>query len=95
MHPMLNIAVKAARRAGQIINRASLDLDLIVHGDTFVDTERLTLPHPRAAERSFVLEPWLEVDPDAVVPGAGRVADLLRDLPERAAATPPTGKPSP
>lgn len=73
----------------------TLDLDLIVHGETVVDTERLTLPHPRAAERSFVLEPWLEVDPDAVVPGAGRVADLLRDLPERAAATPPTGKPTP
>jgi 2-amino-4-hydroxy-6-hydroxymethyldihydropteridine diphosphokinase len=37
----------------------------------------LLLPHPRAAERDFVLEPWLVGRPDAVLPGAGRVADLL------------------
>ncbi|RKR75703.1 2-amino-4-hydroxy-6-hydroxymethyldihydropteridine diphosphokinase [Frondihabitans australicus] len=58
----------------------TLDLDLIVHGDTIVDTPRLTLPHPRAAERSFVLEPWLQVDPGAVLPGHGPVAVLLQGL---------------
>ncbi len=42
----------------------------------------LILPHPRAAERDFVLEPWLPVDPDAVLPGAGRVADILARLRE-------------
>ncbi|WP_345375692.1 2-amino-4-hydroxy-6-hydroxymethyldihydropteridine diphosphokinase [Frondihabitans cladoniiphilus] len=57
----------------------TLDLDLIVHGDTVSDTERLILPHPRAAERTFVLEPWLEVDPEATLAGA-RVADLLAAL---------------
>jgi 2-amino-4-hydroxy-6-hydroxymethyldihydropteridine diphosphokinase len=55
----------------------TLDLDLIVHGATVQDTERLTLPHPRTAERSFVLEPWLQVDPDAVLPTGEVVADLL------------------
>lgn len=60
----------------------TLDLDLIAHGDTRLDTERLTLPHPRAAERSFVLEPWLQVEPDAVLPGRGRVDALLRALGE-------------
>ena len=40
----------------------------------------LVVPHPRAAERAFVLAPWLEVDPDAVLPGSGRVADLLEAL---------------
>jgi len=40
----------------------------------------LVVPHPRAAERAFVLAPWLELDPDAVLPGAGRVADLLAGL---------------
>ena len=40
----------------------------------------LQLPHPRAAERAFVLAPWLEVEPEAVLPGAGRVADLLARL---------------
>jgi 2-amino-4-hydroxy-6-hydroxymethyldihydropteridine diphosphokinase len=37
----------------------------------------LTLPHPRAHERAFVLAPWHDVDPGAVIPGRGRIADLL------------------
>jgi 2-amino-4-hydroxy-6-hydroxymethyldihydropteridine diphosphokinase len=41
----------------------------------------LTLPHPRAAERAFVLVPWLALDPTAVLPGHGRVADLVAELP--------------
>jgi 2-amino-4-hydroxy-6-hydroxymethyldihydropteridine diphosphokinase len=41
----------------------------------------LTLPHPRAAERAFVLVPWLAVDPEATLPGRGRVADLVAALP--------------
>lgn len=66
----------------------TLDLDLVVYGDTIVDTERLTLPHPRAFERSFVLEPWLQVDPAAVLPGAGPVAELLDGLQEPVAHVP-------
>ncbi|MGN8027180.1 2-amino-4-hydroxy-6-hydroxymethyldihydropteridine diphosphokinase [Microbacterium sp. 22242] len=58
----------------------TLDLDLIAYGDLQSDEEHLLLPHPRAAERSFVLAPWLDVDPDAVLPGKGRVADLLAAL---------------
>lgn len=58
----------------------TLDLDLIAYGDVRSDAPDLTVPHPRAAERDFVLEPWLRVDPDAVLPGVGRVADLLADL---------------
>lgn len=60
----------------------TLDLDLIAYGELTSDDERLKLPHPRAAERDFVLAPWLEVDPDAVLPGRGRVADLLQALRE-------------
>lgn len=56
----------------------TLDLDLISYGDVRSDTSSLTLPHPRAAERDFVLAPWLSVDPDAVLPGRGDVASLLR-----------------
>ncbi len=45
------------------------------------DDPELTLPHPRAHERAFVLVPWLALDPAAVVPGRGPVADLLAALP--------------
>jgi 2-amino-4-hydroxy-6-hydroxymethyldihydropteridine diphosphokinase len=52
-------------------------VDLIVVGDESSDDPELTLPHPRAHERAFVLAPWHDVEPDAEIPGRGRVADLL------------------
>lgn len=55
----------------------TLDLDLIVYGDDVIDDPALTVPHPRAHERGFVLAPWHAADPDARLPGRGRVADLL------------------
>lgn len=54
----------------------TLDLDLIVFGD-LIEDGNLVVPHPRAHERAFVLAPWLELDPDAVIPGHGTVRDLL------------------
>jgi 2-amino-4-hydroxy-6-hydroxymethyldihydropteridine diphosphokinase len=59
----------------------TLDLDLITYGDVRSDDPALVLPHPRAAERDFVLDPWLRIDPEAVLPGVGRVADLRAALP--------------
>lgn len=58
----------------------TLDLDLVAYGDVVSDDPRLQLPHPRAAERLFVLEPWLDLDADAVLLGSGRVADLAQEL---------------
>ncbi len=58
----------------------TLDLDVIAVDDLLIDSGTLTVPHPRAGERAFVLAPWLDADPDAVLPGAGRVADLLDGL---------------
>jgi 2-amino-4-hydroxy-6-hydroxymethyldihydropteridine diphosphokinase len=55
----------------------TLDVDLIVVGDRRSDDDHLRLPHPRAAERAFVLRPWLDVDPEAEIPEHGAVADLL------------------
>jgi 2-amino-4-hydroxy-6-hydroxymethyldihydropteridine diphosphokinase len=55
----------------------TLDVDLIVVGDRRSDEDFLRLPHPRAAERAFVLRPWLDVDPEATLPERGRVAELL------------------
>ena len=59
----------------------TLDADVItveVHGHPVIsDDPNLTLPHPRAAERAFVLMPWMELDQTAELPGAGRITDLL------------------
>jgi dihydroneopterin aldolase / 2-amino-4-hydroxy-6-hydroxymethyldihydropteridine diphosphokinase len=59
-----------------------LDLDLIALGDRVLDEPGLVLPHPRARERAFVLLPWLEIEPHAVLPGAGRVRHLAAALEE-------------
>ncbi|MGN7186391.1 2-amino-4-hydroxy-6-hydroxymethyldihydropteridine diphosphokinase [Microbacterium testaceum] len=58
----------------------TLDLDLIAYGDDVIDRPDLVVPHPRAHEREFVLGPWAELDPDAEIPGRGRIADLLEGL---------------
>lgn len=69
------------RRPGGLANAPRpLDVDLVVVGERAMSEERLVLPHPRAAGRAFVLAPWVDVEPDAVLPGAGRVADLLEQV---------------
>jgi 2-amino-4-hydroxy-6-hydroxymethyldihydropteridine diphosphokinase len=55
----------------------TLDVDVVTYGSVVSADPDLTLPHPRAHERAFVLRPWLDVDPAAELPGHGRVADLL------------------
>lgn len=60
----------------------TLDVDLIVVGDRRSDLDTLRLPHPRATQRAFVLRPWHDVEPDAVFPGEGPIADLLAQLDE-------------
>ncbi|WCC80204.1 2-amino-4-hydroxy-6-hydroxymethyldihydropteridine diphosphokinase [Cutibacterium equinum] len=69
----------------------TLDVDLIAVGDETISTDDLTLPHPRAHERAFVLVPWSDVDPEAELPGYGRIADLLAafDADELAGAVKP------
>ncbi len=65
----------------------TLDIDIVDAGVT-ITTPDLTLPHPRAHERDFVLAPWLEADPDAVLTGRGSVRDLLATLTHTSGATP-------
>jgi 2-amino-4-hydroxy-6-hydroxymethyldihydropteridine diphosphokinase len=67
-------------REGPRFGPRTIDLDLLVYGDEEVDEPGLTVPHPRLAERRFALEPLAELDPDLVVPGRGRVSDLLLGL---------------
>jgi 2-amino-4-hydroxy-6-hydroxymethyldihydropteridine diphosphokinase len=58
-----------------------LDLDLIAFGNETRATAELSLPHPRAHLRRFVLEPLAEIAPDLVLPGQGSAAaELLRQL---------------
>ena len=54
-----------------------IDLDLIQYGGLLVHDEKLTLPHPRAHERRFVLAPWFEIEPEAILLTHGRISDLL------------------
>jgi 2-amino-4-hydroxy-6-hydroxymethyldihydropteridine diphosphokinase len=56
----------------------TIDLDLLLYGNEVVDEPGLTVPHPRLAERSFVLEPLDELDPGLVLPDGRPVRDLLR-----------------
>lgn len=55
----------------------TLDLDLLLYDDRCIDSARLQVPHPRLHRRAFVLVPLAEVDPQTMIPGRGRVGDLL------------------
>ncbi len=76
-------AIEAAARRTRAVRWGprTLDVDIIAYGDELSADPVLTLPHPRARERAFVLAPWRDVDPDAELPGHGPVADLLPGLP--------------
>ena len=68
------------RREGPRFGPRSIDLDLLLYGDLQVDEPKLTVPHPRLAQRRFVLEPLAELAPDLVIPGRGPLGDLLAAL---------------
>lgn len=55
----------------------TLDVDVITVDDVVSDDPVLTLPHPFAHERAFVLAPWVDLAPEATLPGRGRIADLI------------------
>jgi 2-amino-4-hydroxy-6-hydroxymethyldihydropteridine diphosphokinase len=59
----------------------TIDLDLIQFGGILSYADELTLPHPRAHERRFVLEPWAQIEPDALLLTHGKISDLLAQLP--------------
>jgi dihydroneopterin aldolase/2-amino-4-hydroxy-6-hydroxymethyldihydropteridine diphosphokinase len=74
------IEAAAGRERSERWGPRTLDVDLVAVGDRVEDSEGLTLPHPRAYERGFVLVPWADVDPEAVLPGGGPVRTLLAAL---------------
>ncbi|MEU6110825.1 2-amino-4-hydroxy-6-hydroxymethyldihydropteridine diphosphokinase [Streptomyces albidoflavus] len=58
----------------------TLDVDIVAYADVVSADPELTLPHPHAHERAFVLAPWHDVDPEAQLPGQGSVDELLSAL---------------
>lgn len=57
----------------------TLDIDIVLFGTVTSADPALTLPHPRAHERAFVLVPWADLEPEVLLPGHGRVSDLARE----------------
>jgi dihydroneopterin aldolase / 2-amino-4-hydroxy-6-hydroxymethyldihydropteridine diphosphokinase len=71
------IEAAAQRTRAERWGPRTLDVDIIAYGEEVSGDPVLTLPHPRAQERAFVLAPWHDADPGAILPGRGRVAALL------------------
>ena len=83
--PLLDRLIEVERELGRVRDGKrwgprTIDLDLLVYGEETCDVPALQVPHPRLHERLFVLVPLAELAPDLVVPGRGRVADLLTKL---------------
>jgi 2-amino-4-hydroxy-6-hydroxymethyldihydropteridine diphosphokinase len=59
----------------------TIDLDLIQYGSLLSSADELQLPHPRAHERRFVIEPWYSIEPDAILLTYGKISEILEQLP--------------
>lgn len=84
-HELLDVLLDTERlfgrvRDGERWGPRTLDLDLLAYDALALHDERLTLPHPRMAERAFVLLPLADLDPDFFIAGQGRVSALLETL---------------
>ena len=78
---MLEVLQKIENQQGRIRKEhwgaRTLDLDILIYGQLIENTAQLTLPHPRAHERAFVLAPLTDLNPNLVITGHGIVSDLL------------------
>ena len=80
MKELLAIEERIGRKRSTINAARLIDLDIIDYQRMVINSENLTLPHPRAYEREFVLRPWIEIDPKAQLTGFGAVKELLAAL---------------
>jgi 2-amino-4-hydroxy-6-hydroxymethyldihydropteridine diphosphokinase len=71
----------------------TMDLDLLLHGDSVIDEPGLQVPHPRMHLRAFTLLPLAEIAPDTLIPGIGTVAALLPTVADQAISRMPTAAP--
>jgi dihydroneopterin aldolase/2-amino-4-hydroxy-6-hydroxymethyldihydropteridine diphosphokinase len=76
------IEVVHGRERSVVNGPRTIDIDVIEFEGAQGESEDLTLPHPRAHERAFVLAPWAAMEPSAMLAGVGRVADAAQALPE-------------
>ena len=80
MNQLLEIENEMGRHRSFPNAARTIDIDIIEYGGLFMESQALTLPHPRAHERSFVLEPWFEIEPDGELAGRGPIRQLLSKL---------------
>jgi 2-amino-4-hydroxy-6-hydroxymethyldihydropteridine diphosphokinase len=69
------------RERGEKWGPRTIDLDLIQYGSLLSSADELHLPHPRAHERRFVIEPWHSIEPDAILLTHGKISEILEQLP--------------
>jgi 2-amino-4-hydroxy-6-hydroxymethyldihydropteridine diphosphokinase len=83
-HALLDQLQRIEAEHGRVRNERwgdrTLDIDIVAFAHVQVNDDRLTIPHPRVADRAFVLVPWLQLDPGATVAGLGRASDLLANI---------------
>ena len=84
LEALLRIEAGAGRTREFHMAPRTLDMDLLLHGETRIDTPTLHLPHPRMHLRAFVLRPLADLAPELMIPGVGRVADLLPAVADQA-----------
>ena len=81
LNELLRLEDIFGRVRGELKNAArTLDLDLLLVGDKCINSENLTLPHPRIHQRAFVLYPLADLSPELHIPGHGKLAQLLKDV---------------
>jgi len=76
LHALLAIEQRHGRVRESLNAPRTLDLDILIYADLQCDDEDLTLPHPRMAQRGFVLKPLMEIAPECDIPGLGSIAPL-------------------
>ena len=77
---LLGVERRLGRVRGERWGPRTVDLDLLLYGDEIFDEPGLRVPHPRLHERRFALGPLAELDPELVIPGRGRVSELLAEV---------------